>query len=47
MDNDLYRELLHEGADMSRAAKEAEQKRLLGQRYTKSDYLRDCGEHET
>ena len=40
MDNELYRELLHEGADMSRVVKEAEQKRLRGEPYTKNDYLR-------
>jgi hypothetical protein len=43
MDNDLYRELMHEGtaqADVMRAFEEAEERRQQGQPYTKDDYLR-------
>ncbi len=42
VDNELYRELVHEPeADRKRAIEEAERRRVLGQSYTKSDYLRD------
>src|ERR1700733_3453097 len=40
MDNELYRELRGEGADTHRAFREAEQKRMRGETYTKEDYLR-------
>jgi hypothetical protein len=42
MDNELYRELRHEGADeadIKRAFAEAERRRLAGRTYTKTDYL--------